>query len=255
LVLQKTAGPRLPIGATETVADAVRRALISHADEPVSDLLSGHTPDGGPVQHDHLAAVPLAHVASRYASGDLLGVALIPPAAADLSALTPLYRAIGHWEESNPDATGAKTVQLLLGNLGVWSLRRELGISPLRTLQSPTWTRPSRRWATATPMVLDQHPGSMARQQARAVSRANASIVAACLRIGLPEPVEIEQSQAPFITGTGRVSSFTRRPGTKDPRPLVHVRLRFADPVTGPVLLGAARYRGLGLFWPVGDRP
>jgi CRISPR-associated protein Csb2 len=34
-------------------------------------------------------------------------------------------------------------------------------------------------------------------------------------------------------------------------RPLVHVRLRFDTAVTGPVLLGAGRFLGLGLFLPM----
>ncbi|NQT14361.1 MAG: type I-U CRISPR-associated protein Cas5/Cas6, partial [Planctomycetes bacterium] len=38
--------------------------------------------------------------------------------------------------------------------------------------------------------------------------------------------------------------------GRNASRPQVHVWLRFAEPVVGPILLGAGRYRGYGLFKP-----
>jgi CRISPR-associated protein Csb2 len=37
----------------------------------------------------------------------------------------------------------------------------------------------------------------------------------------------------------------------KPPRPQVHAWLRFDQPVTGPVMLGAGRYRGYGLGKPL----
>ena len=35
------------------------------------------------------------------------------------------------------------------------------------------------------------------------------------------------------------------------PRPASHVILEFSEPVQGPVLIGAGRYFGLGLFLPL----
>jgi hypothetical protein len=48
------------------------------------------------------------------------------------------------------------------------------------------------------------------------------------------------------------------RHGTLPPgrprRQMVHARVRFHQPVTGPVLAGSMRYLGLGLFLPAGRR-
>ncbi|HMO85542.1 MAG TPA: hypothetical protein PKC18_11555, partial [Lacipirellulaceae bacterium] len=39
--------------------------------------------------------------------------------------------------------------------------------------------------------------------------------------------------------------------GGNGPRPQLHVYLRFAEPVVGPVLLGAGRFLGYGLCMPL----
>ena len=255
IVLRRIEGPRLPIVATEALADGVRRALMSHADDPSPPLISGHERDGKPLERTHLAVVPLAYVGGRHASGDLLGVALVPPADASLDDLRPLFAAVGRWEAATGgDADEPRSV-LTLGSLGRWLLERNLEIAPLRNLRESTWTRASRSWASVTPVVLDRHPGSLRRDREQAVQRMNATIATACLRIGLPAPIEIELSAAPFFRGSDKAARFRRRRGKDDPRPMIHARLRFEDEVVGPVLLGAGRFRGLGLFrpWTGGD--
>lgn len=251
IVLRRVEGPRLPILATEAIADAVRRALMSHAGNPSPALISGHGPDGGPLEQDHLAIVPLSWVEAGHASGDVLGVALVPPAALSHDELQPLYAAIARWEAA---AGGDEPRAILtLGSLGRWVLERNLDIAPLHNLRESTWTRASKSWASVTPVVLDRHPGSFRREREQAVARMNASIAAACRRIGLPTPVEIELSGAPFFRGSQKATRFRRRDGNTDPRPMIHARLRFENEVVGPVLLGAGRYRGLGLFRPWRD--
>lgn len=254
IVLRRVEGPRLPIQATESLADAVRRALMSHADEPTPALISGHAPTGGALEGDHLAIVPLAYVGSGHASGELLGVALMPPAALSRQQLQPLHAAIARWEAASGRANGEQRARLTLGQLGCWMLERNVDISPLHNLREATWTRRSNTWASVTPVVLDRHPGSMAKDRNGTVARANATLAAACRRIGLPEPIEIELSDTPFFAGSELAKHFHRRVGSTDRRPMVHAWLRFEQPVTGPVLLGAGRYRGLGLFRPWGGR-
>ncbi|MGB1017280.1 MAG: type I-G CRISPR-associated protein Csb2, partial [Nannocystaceae bacterium] len=101
IVLRRVDGPRLPITATETVADAVRGALMRHADDPPPPLISGHRTGGGPLDGDHLAIVPLPYVGSQHAKGDLLGVALALPAGLSHAQLRPLYLALGRWEQGS----------------------------------------------------------------------------------------------------------------------------------------------------------
>jgi len=55
--------------------------------------------------------------------------------------------------------------------------------------------------------------------------------------------------------GVPPVRAFqTRRVGIP-PRLASHALLVFPEPVRGPVLLGAGRYFGLGLFRPLPDTP
>lgn len=254
IVLRRAEGPRLPIQATEQLADTVRRALIRHAVEPVAPLISGHVPNGATLEADHLAVVPLSYVDGRYADGELLGVALVPPAASSREELQPLHEAVARWEAATEERGEAPQAVLTLGQLGRWTLERNVDISPLHNLRESTWTRASTCWASVTPVVLDRHPKSAADDQAGAVAHIHATLIAACRRIGLPEPLEIETSDDPFFVGSERARQFRRRHGSTDRRPLIHVWLRFDREVRGPVLLGAGRYRGLGLLRPWGDR-
>lgn len=256
IIFRRIEGPRLSLLASEVVADTVRRALMSHAEDPTPSLISGHGHGGGPLEGDHLAVIPLPVVESVHAKGDLLGVALVPPRTLSLDALRPLYGAIARWEQVTSVTGENPRVLLNMGRLGVWVLERSLDTSPLANLRESTWTRPSRAWASVTPMLFDRHPGNFhsgrASSRARAITRANKIIRAACERIGLPAPIEVELSTSPFFRGSSDCHNFRRRTGERENRPLLHARLVFADPVRGPVLLGAGRYRGLGLFRPIG---
>ncbi len=252
VVLRRVGGPRLPSASTEVLAEAVRQALMSHADDPVPALISGHESTGAPLEGDHLAVVPLPYVAGSHANGELLGVALIWPNELDSDQFASLSRSVARWEASSGRGPEHREALLMLGQLGHWRLEREIEESPLHNLREETWTRPSRLWKSATPVVLDRHPGSFQKQRARTERRAREAMINACQRIGLPAPEEIEFSEAPLLEGAEHARRFVRRTGTTDQRPLLHASLRFPEPVLGPVLLGAGRYRGLGLFRPIG---
>lgn len=252
VVLRRVKGPRLPSAASEVLAEAVRQALMCHADDPVPALISGHQVDGAPLQSDHLAIAPLPYVAGTHASGELLGVALIWPNQLDSEQFASFYRAVARWEESSEGGPEHREVDLALGQLGAWTLQREIESSSLYNLREETWTGPSRYWRSATPVVLDRHPGSFKKQRARAERRAHEAMISACQRIGLPTPEAVEFSDAPLLEGAEHAKRYIRRAGTTDKRPLVHASIHFSEPVLGPVLLGAGRYRGLGLFRPIG---
>lgn len=156
-VLGHVGGSQRPVTAALGVAEAVRGALLAHADEPLPEFLSGHRPGGGATaatDRAHLAVAPLPYVGSRYADGSLLGVALVLPADAGAEDRTHLLRALGRWR-------GADGIyRLTLGRTGVVDLVL-VADTTKATLRRSTWCRPARRWVSVTPVALDRFPGKL----------------------------------------------------------------------------------------------
>ncbi|MFT3769150.1 MAG: type I-U CRISPR-associated protein Csb2 [Minicystis sp.] len=76
----------------------------------------------------------------------------------------------------------------------------------------------------------------------------------ACERIGLPRPARVTVMPAAPLAGADKVRHFPAfKAGNGTQRVLVHATLTFEEPVRGPILLGAGRYLGLGLFRPLRD--
>ncbi len=258
-------GPRgaLPVLSSVHVAEGLRAALQHYCEEPLPELLSGHDADGRPSVGAHLALVPLPSVAALHADGHLLGVALVMPRAAAREQRAAVYRAVAAWEDAYRRAGSDEEcpeLRLTLGRAGVWLLRRLEDGSRLVTLRSATWCatgRGERVWMSATPVALDRNPGELRsrdpKQAAAAFAAAEESLRAACERIGLPRPEHVWVTRSAPLAGGEKVQRFPRFPAqeSKPQRVLVHATLRFAEPVLGPVLLGAGRYRGLGLFRPL----
>lgn len=231
------------------VAKRFRDALLETADSndlPIPILLSGHDPDGSPADTPHLAIVPLADVGWRYSHGRLMGLALLwPRAAADeerraaLKALAVFVRT-GYGE-------------LHFGRSGSWRIALEPASSSA-SLRIVRYVRASCRWGTVLPVVLDRHPKDKPGGDL-------ASIVAqACLNVGLPEQavdgLKIECNQFSPIAATPSVRAVSDALAKDSPyrgRPMRHIVLTFARPIRGPLVLGAGRYRGLGLCLPLDE--
>ena len=104
------------------------------------------------------------------------------------------------------------------------------------------WQQRSPRWVTAFPVVHERRGKVRLLEVARWCSHA-----------GLPEPVSFRQSRSPLAPGgVDLMPVEVNRPG-RPALPYSHVEIRFAEPVLGPVVIGAARQRGLGLCVPVDD--
>lgn len=243
--------------AAAGIARAVRRALLSFAEEPIPESMSGHAPDGAPTAKVHLAVVPLPFVGHANATGLLMGVALVLPLDASKADRKALATAVSRWEDScRQEDEDAPALPLHLGAAGTWHLERTLGVSSQTTLKPETWCRAARVWSSVTPMALDRNPGDLrARDQktlAVALAEAEATVRQSCRNAGLPEPVVVELLPAARWAGAAKARHVEPYPGVagRTQRLLTHVRLLFSEPVTGPVLLGAARFLGLGLFRP-----
>jgi CRISPR-associated protein Csb2 len=257
IVLVREAGPVLPVRRSLMFARGVRDALLHHAEQPVPELLSGHVQGPAdeptaPTTRPHLAVVPLPFVGGGHGDGSLLGVALILPADADLDGdRQVLLRAVGRWREDG--------FTLRLGPAGLLRLAVADPADTRSTLDRRTWCRPSRQWVSATPVALDRHPGDLwsarADKRDRAHTEAGETIMAACDHAGLPRPVELALSREPLLRGTEPAPRYDAFAGGRGPRRfLVHASLTFEEPVGGPVLIGAGRFLGYGLFRPMRGR-
>lgn len=265
LVFRQTGGRRLSATLGVEVARAMRGALMKYSDEPIPELISGHKAPGIPSATPHLALVPLPFVGHARATGDLLGIALVLPRDAPMPERQALLRAIGGWEdarraEEQDDLLDTPPLRLVLGRSGEIDLERiEWGVSPLKTLRSTTWCEASRVWRTATPIALDRNPGNL-RSDDPATARAaydaaGTTIADACERIGLPRPARVEIHFSVPLSGGVKARLYPPFPAdpNKTRRVKVHARIEFSEPVTGPLILGAGRYYGLGLCWPATD--
>lgn len=255
IVLARVGGPRLPSSRAADVASSVRNALMKHGAQPVPEILSGHRPDGPPSETPHLAVLPLPFVGRRHADGAILGVALVLPREAPPEDRSAVFAAVGAWEAAQPDPEHL-VLPVLLGASGVIELQVQAEPSRLSTLREPTWCRAARRWVSVTPVALDKNPGDLrARDPGRAAAaarEARATIAEACRRIGLPTPRSVVVIPHAGLAATEKAKRFSPFPrdASRTRRVLTHAIIEFEEPVRGPLLIGAGRYLGVGLFRP-----
>lgn len=267
LVLRRVGGPFFPMTSSAGVARILRKTLMSFADEPMPELLCGHTADNRPSQQPHLAIVPLPFVGHQHATGAILGVALVFPRAASGSDRRAVYSAVARWEQKyRQEDEDIPTVQLYgpaedfrkgdLGAVGELRLERVEWGSVQASLRPQVWCAPARVWYSVTPVALDRNPGDLRsrdpRKQAEATDEAVEIICRACQRINLPRPKYVEILPAAPWAGAAKARHYPSYPAdtARPQRVLTHVRLEFDHRVSGPLLLGAGRYLGLGLFRP-----
>lgn len=197
-----------------------------------------------------MAIVPLANVGYPHSDGDIKGLGIVLP------------KGISRDERREVLVALSRLRELRLGRRGVWQVERVLA-PPLWSLNWQRYSRPSLTWATVTPMVFAKHP-----RQSRP---AEEIVAAACRQIGLPEPLSVEVGPHPRFIGSpdarscgtvstagkpilppsrrgARISQLDQRGNPARFRS--HVRVTFAEPVAGPVILGAGQYLGMGLLAP-----
>jgi CRISPR-associated protein Csb2 len=238
-------GRKYPLSSTLRLTEALRGALIKACPEPVPEWLSGHAPGNSrPTKSPHLAFVPLPFTGHEHADGHIMGLALALPRGLEPEAtaqcLNPAF-----WNEE----TG-ETKQLKLFN-GQWletSAEIELRGTPPHNLRGNTWVRPARVWSSVTPAALDRHF-----KGADKWDQAAASLKTACERIGLPRPETVLLNRVSSVEGALSAREFPRLKRKRDGGDTrhTHATLIFSHPVAGPVLLGAGRFRGYGLFRPM----
>lgn len=238
-ILRKDKGCRLPLEAAFGLCSLVRKALLDCCNDPLPEIISGHLPNRKPSDKPHLAVMPLANVGHRHADGHIMGFAVMLPNSADYGERKQLEQGLHALKK------------LKLGFLGAWDvalLDTESLETAAKTLQPYTYTRAYRHWASVTPVVFGHFPKKQPGKDVLAV------IGKACLDVGLPEPNDVRLvpgsrfNAAPlaktFITEDVRNTEYLNGKLT------AHVVLSFAEPVRGPIILGAGRFLGLGVFRP-----
>ena len=266
LILEHVAGDMPDIRACGIVTKTLRDALLAgygriDPGKPIPEIVSGHSPDGKPSRAAHLAVVPLTFTGFPHADGHMMGFALVPPRDStilDDENFRKALRKLAPIDEDGRRILTLKTKKRMPSG-DAFSIK----LSPTfevpankRSLDPALYIRPARTFATVTPIVFDRHlkAKGAARQEEIATQ-----IAAACRNVGLPKPEAVVADKHSAIEGapTAYPSAKSppwmrwRQPPSLASRRLTHAVLRFAQPVEGPVILGAGRFMGLGLCRPL----
>ena len=167
LVLEHFDGEMPDIRGAALAAKALRNTLMAGYREiglgaAIPSKLSGHSADGKPSTEPHLGITPLAFLGWPYASGAVLGFALVPPRG-ELFADPEFQRAI----RAITSTDGSRRL-LRLDSAGL-HLTLAIGTTGERRSLDPTrYLGAARVWASCTPIVLDRHlkaAGNEAREQ------------------------------------------------------------------------------------------
>lgn len=220
-----------PSGRMTTVfTEALRRRVMAVAPDPLPAALHGHDANGTP----HVAFLGLPDVEHEHADGHLIGLAVAVPDLPVEQRRTIVQGVLG-----GRDANGCLTLRV--PRVGDVELCYEPGLVRPWAARPERWRRGGKHWVSATPMVLDRYPRR---------GDIETEVRHSCLIAGLPAPAQIEISTHPMITG-GVLMLPRDLPATAKGRLFRHVALTFDTDVAGPMLIGAGRYLGTGLFVPV----
>ena len=261
LVLEAIEGEMPDLRAATLVCRALRRTLMSgyrrsDMGEAIPEIVSGHTADRSPTRRPHLAVVPLAFAGYPHADGRVFGFALVPPAGTSLRSIPGLVRAFE--EVASYDPGRERRVLTLEGS----PLSKPLhlapaGTAPVSSLSPEPYLESAQVWASVTPIVLDRHLKRNDDLEIREI------VAGACENAGLPrpDPDRIQVGKHSAIEGApparprAGAPPWTRWkvPASLASRSLVHAVIDFGRTTTGPVLLGAGRFTGLGLCRRLGS--
>lgn len=200
----------------------------------VDSFVAGHRPDGV-ADHKQFSYVPLPSVGHPHSDGNIRRVMIMAPFGQDNNLIHLAEQLDGYQLER--EGGGAAPV-----------LRRGRpdNVTALYTTQSCIW-------ATVAPVILPGHDDHKP-------AKAKKLLLAAFAQSGIEQPCEFTWGALPYFPNC--LSAYSRdrngRPiGCLRPKKLegltaVHVRMRFDKPVAGPIVVGAGRHRGFGVFAGVG---
>ncbi len=241
------AGKRLSLPATLKLTETLRGAILAACPDPIPEWVSGHTPDGKPSADPHLALLPLPFAGHEHADGRLMGIALALPRRIDPIEAARCLGLFLHDEHGL-----ARRTRLFAGQWLECGVELETRETPPTSLRAEAWTQPSRTWASVTPVVLDRHFDGKDKWELAAECVKNA-----CERIGLPRPKEVLLHPVSLVEGVPHAREFPYLTRKRDRGRMHHSHavIVFEKEVTGPVVVGAGRFRGYGLCRPMDKGP
>ena len=245
LIVLAVKGRRVALPATLRLTAALRGLLMARCPEqPPPEWFSGHRPDGMASAAPHLALTPLPFVGSQHADGRVMGLALVLPGTLPPQEAGRCLAPILH-----DSATGLPRKHSLFG--GKWfecDVELETRERPPTNLDHNTWTAVSRVWASVTPVVLNRHFNGKDMWE-----RATDSVKDMCEHIGLPRPRDVLLHPVSLVEGVPHARQFPQLTRKRDGgrQSHSHAVLIFDEPVGGPMLIGAGRFRGYGLCRPM----
>jgi CRISPR-associated protein Csb2 len=134
----------------------------------------------------------------------------------------------------------------LLGHSLKWD-GKEVGVLNVQTGKDwvrDQYTGAATTWTSVTPVILDGYDDRNAAKTEKLLRKALANA-------GITNECEFDWQPFGFLAGVESTRAFIRP--EKLHGTMVHVRLRFAQRMSGPLAIGAGRYRGFGLMVKVGS--
>ena len=200
------------------------------SESEVASIVQGHALEGGPLRgesaDDRLLYLPLPTVNPVLDRiGSIRRVLIAGPPGRD--ELIRRLRVCLSGQYLTHDVDGVAVPQALLT------------ILPSQDWVARQYLNRSQTWTTVTPVVLPRH-------HKKDLDEAGRNLVAAIRQAGLPKPVQYQFRSVGFRAGLELATRYCRP--THMNGPMFHVRLRFSQPLPGPIVVGAGRYRGFGLF-------
>ena len=245
LIVLTIKGKSLSLSTTLKLIQATRGALMNSCpQQPPPEWISGHRSDGAPTTQPHLAMFPLPFVGDSYADGRIMGLALALPRNLDT-------REAGQCLERflyDPDTGLPSECRLFDAQWLECTAEIETRDRPPKNLNPNTWTRSSNIWASVTPVVLNRHFRGKEKWK-----QAAESVKEACLHVGLPCPCKVFLHPVSLVEGVPHAKEYPQLVRKKDGgrQSHSHAVIVFDETVSGPVLVGAGRFRGYGLFRPI----
>ncbi len=238
-------GRRVPLTTTLKLTQALRGVLMDCCpQQPPPEWFSGHRSGGMPSTEPHMALIPLPFVGDKYGDGRVMGLALALPRSLNLEEAGQCLGAFLYdTEKGRP-----REHRLFDGRWFECRIELETRERLPKNLDADTWTRASRIWASVTPVVLNRH----FKGKDKWVQAAE-SVKDACGHIGLPRPREVMLHPVSLVEGapTARDYPHLTRKSDSGRQSHAHAVMIFDEPVQGPVVVGAGRFRGYGLCRPM----